>query len=863
MYLLSDTGSEVEKPHERGVAHFLEHMVFKGSKNYPGNQTMETLEKLGLRIGKQYNASVDDSKTEYRVFIPENNTATLNQVLLLFKDWMCDLQMDDASFKVEQKVVIEEINKRSNTPSPLLTGTILEGHDGLGSIEQINSVTAKTVKDFYKKYYTPEQLSIVINGNVDVKKVSNYIETLFGSIKASPNKITQKYPDITTKTVINGTIKNSKKEKDPLLTIAFKFPDTPINSYSSFKQQIGQILFSNILENRLLQLPNSQIGNSSVNLGSPVKGSKIYNVRLQGDKNVSYKQMLTDFSYVINQANTHGFLQEEIDFFLNRLINSYKRFGDDDFISYHDVKKHFLTGDAPITGKKKLALVQSMKHQFIPKDFEVMLNDFIHYHKTILFDNTSTAFQQDFTNEYILNTLKNYDRIKTEPYTFKEPKGGFDFSQKKKVLEEVIIDIKTPSEIKEKITLGENLYLLKYANGVSVVVNKNQNTSNKIKIVGKHGLDIIPEKDRGLLSNSLKSLNDSFGKYSKKEAYKLLRNLGIYKRVDLSNFNFEFELKGSDDNFDQLIKVFNLLVTEENLPEVEDLQRSISIQQKRKKSSNELDNFFDKAVGKSLATPNNNDTIISKEVAARLLNYNSILKRNLKNSFVYVGGTLPKNVDEMISTYIATITPGEVTIPQTRNNNPLPIAKTLVKEFPWGKKSLSKVNYLFNLQRPKQLTLKDKLITEAISEYGFIQIFNILRKKHGFIYSMGTTGYTTISSNTSSVSLRYIVDSDNLNSSREAAINEIITPMSKGNITKDDVLKMKNILKTNYALNFYDEERVSGDYLNWGLNYGKLFTLDEFQKKIDDISKRDIKRSMKNIINTNKHFILINMPMKK
>lgn len=85
VHLLSSVGSLVEAPNERGVGHFIEHMVFKGSKNFPGEGTMKELDKMGLRIGRDYNASVSNTLTEYHINLPQDNWDYLQQTLLLMK----------------------------------------------------------------------------------------------------------------------------------------------------------------------------------------------------------------------------------------------------------------------------------------------------------------------------------------------------------------------------------------------------------------------------------------------------------------------------------------------------------------------------------------------------------------------------------------------------------------------------------------------------------------------------------------------------------------------------------------------------------------------------------------------------------
>ncbi|WP_175496594.1 M16 family metallopeptidase [Zhouia amylolytica] len=855
LYLFSDTGSYVEKREERGVAHFLEHMVFKGSKNFPGNKTADTLESLGLRIGRDYNGSVNDIFTEYRVFIPENNKVTLEKTLRMMNDWCFNLQMDANDLEVEKKVVIEEIKLRSSGGTPFVIGTYLEGHNGLGTAEQINSVTAKDVKDFYKKYYTTDQLALVVHGKVDEKNIIRYIDKLFGELPGTIADNRNKYLDLSKETIVSGEYKNKRAD---MLVLGFKTRDFPVNTVASFKKDFIYKVFCEMLSNRLSKLPDSDIKKVTANTAVPFTGNLWFNFRLEAKEGASYKTMLDNFNFVIAQARRFGFLQEEIDYYVNDFLKRYKRLAtrSEDYLG--DVKKHFLKGDVPLSLIDKVKYTQQISNEISPEDFSDLLNHFTEYNKTILFDNTAKAFEDGFDESYILASLRHIEKnAKVMPYKFSEPSSQFAIGSTND-LPEVEIEDKEAGKIKKKVKLGDYLYVLKYDNGIKVVVNNAPKSDTQIKIVSKHGLNNIPQEDRALFKYVVDHFDEKFGVYSEKGARDLRRRLRIYKDVEFGNYNYELSLKGNNNNFSQLIKIFNLIITNNSKPEAGELSESLKRYLKRvTQNKDEYDQYSNYILGKGLEVPALTSQPIDDAIVARFFEYNNMFKRSLKDAYVYVGGELPENVDDLISTYIASIEPVRFNTSVNEKASPLFIEKPTVKEIAWGKTS-AKSSFMFSNVKDKPVSFKDKLISEGIAEYGYKRMFQILRKKYGFVYSLGASGYANVSQNLSAVSIRYIVeDKTNVDAAQRAMLEEVLPSMSEGILSEHDALVIKALLEKDYVSSFYETDRVSSDYLKWGLDYGELYTMQDFQKIIRTITEEDIEDQMRRLINPDNYIILL------
>ncbi|OMP30158.1 hypothetical protein BKM32_12280 [Mangrovimonas sp. DI 80] len=832
VHLVSTVGSLVEQLDERGVAHFVEHMVFKGSKNYPGEKTMLTLDKMGLRIGRDYNASVNSTKTEYHINLPEDNWPYLQQTLLLMKDWVSDLQMEDTSFKIEQKVVIEEIKKRNSSVSPYLNGTILEGHGGLGTEAQINGITAERVKDFYDKYYTPDKFALIIQGKVNEKKAAKFIDKIFSAIPINVNNPERSYIDVTKQTIIDSNYKSSVRNSKHTLVMAFKTPSYAIDSHETFKNNFKHYLFSKILENRLATYPDRSIAETNINKGEILPGSMMYNVRLQGRNTTSYSAMLDNFCKVVAEARTHGFTQEEIDFFIKEFISKIKRDAKANKVTFNEAVNHFLSGDVPLNNEEHYELLIELQKSLKPSDFTEILTAFTSYHKTILFDSTSDLYTSEFTKAYILNKLEHIDTEFTvlPKYQFVEPNGNFVIKSKSN-LPDISLEAQMPIAIKKKTTLGTDLYLLEYKNGISVVVNNSPTAKPKIRIVSKHGLNDLPKEDQPIFNESLDLFGKAFGENSEKEASSFLRQYMFSSRTDISKDNFEFELRSANQslNYENLLKAFYLVVANEKKPDTSEVLKKLN-------SNKQLDSL--------------NNIVFNQVLADRMFRYNQLFKRSFKDSYLYVGGDLPENIDTLISTYIATIPVLEWTENPPKNSK---INKVIAAEYVEDRKvkTQTRASFIFKKQYSKDYTFKDALIAQAIAEDGYYRIFEILRKKYGLIYALGVTGSGTKPTKTSLVSLRYIADNDNLMRNKAIMIEEILTPMNQGNISNEGLEIAKAKVATKLDLYFYDDEVISDTYLKTALEYGKLYTIKALNNAIKNISEQELKKQMMEIIQVN------------
>jgi zinc protease len=199
-YIVQKVGSILEEENQRGLAHFLEHMAFNGSKNFPGKKMTSYLETIGIKSGENLNAGTSWDQTVYNISsVPVSREGILDSCLLVLHDWSSFISLDDKEIDNERGVIHEEWRTRSNAYQRIMEQVLPVAFEGnqygnrfpIGKMEVIDNFKYQELKDYYKKWYRPDLQGLVIVGDVDVDKVEAKIKTLFADIAKPTNPATR------------------------------------------------------------------------------------------------------------------------------------------------------------------------------------------------------------------------------------------------------------------------------------------------------------------------------------------------------------------------------------------------------------------------------------------------------------------------------------------------------------------------------------------------------------------------------------------------------------------------------------------------------------------------------------------------
>jgi predicted Zn-dependent peptidase len=479
-------------------------------------------------------------------------------------------------------------------------------------------------------------------------------------------------------------------------------------------------------------------------------------------------------------------------------------------------------------------------------------------HKTILYDGSSKVCSPDFNEDYILKSLSNLEALETEAYQFKKPQMS---RAQESLITHIEIEPGKAGVLKKKEQLAEGLHLLHYQNGTRIILHDSNRDKILIKLLTKEGLNQVAEGDRYYYEKIVGNFFDAYGIYNSNEVYDLQKGFGIYKEVDLSEYAYNYSIQCKTENFEQALQVLNLSLTKPACPDNKELADRIAMRTKRKPKVDKGKEFMNqKSIQWLPAKPNSSKV---GTIAERLFEHNKRLSTNLKNAVVFISGQLPENAEELAAQYIASVTPSTLPEKQVVKRSEILPKGVEANEFEWDRK-LAWVGYLFTALPEYPLQLKDELMLEAISQYAFVKMVETIRDKYGLVYALGTTAdVQTHPADYYSLSMRFMIDPKNVGLSKKVMREEVLTPMSEGRISKQEVEKIKAMIRNLFVMSFYEPKQMEGRWLEWTLKYDKVPSPEEINKLIDSISYSELQALMKKVVNTEAHFVSVRRPKNK
>ena len=319
-YLVINSGSTDEKDGEQGLAHFLEHMAFNGSRDFSKNELIKQLESLGVKFGADLNAQTSYDQTSYVLTINVNEK-NLQDTFKVFSNWIDGVKIDPKELDKERGVIMEEERQR-NTPGYRLylaqTKDIFEGSIYLkrvpiGDMNVIKSVDAKHVQEFYERLYQPRFMSFVAVGDFDKNEIKSLIEKSFSQAK-NTNSYIHPEKNISFKSGLNIFNYDSNETGMELVRLSYFDKFSPVLNEADAKRNLEDALIASLI-NMLYEQKNA---NNSSNLSTDFIAQtlqakqKIYSFEtnvLGGDFNASLKDMLG----VIKGIKEFGFNKEDFE----------------------------------------------------------------------------------------------------------------------------------------------------------------------------------------------------------------------------------------------------------------------------------------------------------------------------------------------------------------------------------------------------------------------------------------------------------------------------------------------------------------------------------------------------------------------
>lgn len=289
-YIAQKVGSILEEDNQRGLAHFLEHMCFNGTTNFPDNLLRDWLESVGVKFGANLNAYTGVDQTVYNISnVPIARESVQDSCLLILHDWAADLTLDPKEIDKERGVIHEEWRRSMQGQMRILENILPSlypdtkyGHRlPIGTMEVVDNFPYQALRDYYETWYRPDQQAVVVVGDINVDRIEGKIKELFSSIdmpENAPERVYQPVPDH--KGTLYG-IGSDPEQKNLIGQIEFlsdvmprEMKNTPIYYFQDFVEDV----IAHMLNNRLDEIsskPDSPFAGAGVSFGGSLLSDKV------------------------------------------------------------------------------------------------------------------------------------------------------------------------------------------------------------------------------------------------------------------------------------------------------------------------------------------------------------------------------------------------------------------------------------------------------------------------------------------------------------------------------------------------------------------------------------------------------------
>lgn len=262
-YIAQKVGSTLEAPDQLGLAHFLEHMAFNGTTNYPGKNMLNYLQSKGIRFGADINAYTGFDETVYNINnVITTDKALMDSVLLVLHDWSGDILLEESEINAERGVIQEEWRMRNDanfrrysTILPQIYQEYQYQQMPIGKMEVVMNFKPEALRAYYKKWYRPDQQGIVIVGDFDADEMEKKVIDLFSTIEMPENAAPREYPAVSDNEKPIFVSYTDPELTNMLTTISFKSEKVPFEYRNTLpiylQEQVIEPLISQMINNRL------------------------------------------------------------------------------------------------------------------------------------------------------------------------------------------------------------------------------------------------------------------------------------------------------------------------------------------------------------------------------------------------------------------------------------------------------------------------------------------------------------------------------------------------------------------------------------------------------------------------------------
>ena len=760
-FIAQKVGSILEEDSQRGLAHFLEHMCFNGTKNFPGNQIVSWLESVGVKFGYNLNAYTSIDETVYNISsVPTDRESVQDSCLLILHDWANDLLLDGAEIEKERGVIHQEWRRSMVGQMRILENLLPVIYPGsrygyrlpIGTMEVVDNFPHKELRDYYETWYRPDQQGIIVVGDIDVKRIENKIIEMFSSIEMPANAPERIYYPVEDNKGTIYAIGKDKEQSNAIIEIMFKqdaMPDSLKGSMDYMIHNYATSMITSMLDSRLndmMSKPDAPFAMASSSYGEFFVAKTKDAFTVSGiAKGNDIKPVLEAIYREVLRAQRGGFTATEYERarseYLSRLETAYKNRNQQESTRFaREYVSHFVDNE-PIPGIEFKYQVMTMLAKQIPVQamnmaFQQMITPDNRVVVALLPEKEGFLFPTDAELDAVLKavdaeTIEAYvDNVKAEPLIKELPAAG-------KIVAE-----------KENPQWGTIEWTL--SNGVKVVVKKTAFKDDEIlfNASAKNGLSIFgDEKANSMIFMPYALSQYGLGDYTNADLQKYLAGKQATVRHSFGTDSRTLSGFSTPKDIQTLMELLYMTFTGFNINEDEFVAAQNMYKGALQNQEVSPQYIFQKRLAESL-----NKSARDRAISIDAINganrqeildmAHAMLSNAADYTFTFVGNVDVDSLRPLVEQYIATL-PADVATRDTEYNvNP-----------DYGMhEGKATDTYTAKMETPQtwaaiiafgdmDYNAKDSRLASVAGQILTSRLIETVREKEGAVYSIGASGY--------------------------------------------------------------------------------------------------------------------------
>ena len=867
-YILHNVGAIQEEDDQQGLAHFLEHMAFNGTKNLPGKQLIEYLETVGVKFGYNLNAGTSWDQTVHNISdVPTSRQGIIDSAMLILHDWSHFIALRPEEIDSERGVIMEELRTRDGASwrstmkllQALGKGTRYEHRNLIGYLDGLKSFEHDALERFYKKWYRPDYQAIVIVGDLDAEATEARLKSLMADIPAPAADAAQKevivVPDNEEPIV---SIYTDPEMQGSRVQLFIKRPAIPTQMNDKVAWEVVNVIesFLTTMENARLQeiamQPDAPFLGAGMGSGDvigiiPTLNATAFTAMTQDGKLAEgFEALYTE----MEKIRRHGFTQSEFERAQENLMRQVERTyanrndrTNEQFVNIYleNYRKNEPMPDAETEWKLDSMLIKMLNVETVNAFAKETIQP---TNQVIVITAPEKEGIANPTEEEILAIREKVTASEIEAYeddVVKEPLIPEGTQLKGSPVKKTV----------ENKEYGATVWTL--ANGTQIVVKPTKFKADEVRMnaQSKGGLSILPDAEyyMGEMMPAVSSMS-GVGKFSATELRKQLSGKSATVQPSVGEYASAVNASCSPKDIETMLQLVYLNFTQPRFDrnDYDNLMKMLRTQLENAKSNPDFQ--MQEKVIDVLYGHNPRRQVISTELLdefsfeALPAIYKKLYPDGNSFRFTFVGNIDPETLKPLVEKYIGSIPASKK--PMTfADDKAYPVKGEVTEDFstPMQQPKVS-VNYTFTGDMDYSLENKAALsfLTQALNSRYLVSI----REEKGGTYGVQVYGSTDwIPRETYTMTIAFDTNAEMADELCEIILKELRTIAEEGPLT-EDIEKHREFMLKNWK-NSLDENGPWMQYLQ--AKYGSgLDYLAGQEQAIRSLTNADVQALAKKIL---------------